>query len=213
MFGGRSSAMEAMSPGSISPSVATPKDHIPQLSPRAASQTEKTPFDRNPGFLQGQALPRMDPLENRDIRILPRNAPNNPKSPQDRSSPQHTFSLSNRIVPSLLRQDSSVSSLSSTLSGGTPTSSSGYTSMMKMEEGRSPMSLPPLSIFALGQSKYSPHSNQNNTAYTLPPPSHSPFLPSPSSGKQIHSLVTLSSCLGFISDCCSLKEALLIFSF
>lgn len=205
-FGSRSSAMDARCSGSLSPRTTASKDSGPQLSPREVSQNqaaEECPLDRNKEFLHGHALPRIVPFEKSESHVLLRNAPAGPKVLRDRNSSQHNYAAPNRIPPSLLNQDSSTSSKTSSLSSGAPPSAS-YTPMTPMEEGRSPISLPPLSTVALG---YSPQSTQsNNSPYSLPPPLHSPYLLSPSSGKNL-SFMIFSSYEDLLDGNCSWQKA------
>lgn len=193
IFGGRSSVMDARCSGSLSPRTTASTDCGPQLSPREVSQNqagEESPLDRNKDFLHGQGLPRIVPFENSESHILLRNAPTDQKLLRDRSNSQYNFAASNRMSPSLLRQDSTVSQKTSSLSSGAPPSTS-YTPKTPIEERRSPISLPPLSTVALG---YSPISTQsNNSPYNLPPHLNSPFLVSPSSGTNLSFSIIFSS--------------------
>lgn len=189
IFGGRPSAMDARCSGSLSPQTTASRDDGPQASPRELSQNqaaEESPLDRNKELLHGHGLPRIVPFENSESHILLRNAPAERKVLRDRNSSQHNFAASHRIPLSLLNQDSSASSKTSSLSSGAAPSTS-YTPMTPIEEGRTPISLPPLSTVALG---YSPQSTQsNNSPFNLPPPLHSPFLMSPASGKNLSFII------------------------
>lgn len=181
-FSGLSSAMDAWRSESLSPQTTASTDHGPPLSPREVFQNqaaEEGQLSRNKDHLHGQGLPRIVPFEHSESHILLRNASTRQKVSRDRSNSQHNFTVSNRMPPSLLNQGSSISSKTSSLSSNSQPSAS-YTPMTPMEEGRSPISLPPLSTVTLG---YSPLSN--NSPYNLPPRLHSPFLLSPSSGKNL----------------------------
>lgn len=181
-FSGLSSAMDAWRSESLSPQTTASTDHGPPLSPREEIQNqaaEEGQLNRNKDHLHGQGLPRIVPFEHSESHILLRNASTRQKVSRDRSNSQHNFTVSNRMPPSLLSQGSSISSKASSLSSSSQPSAS-YTPMTPMEEGRSPISLPPLSTVTLG---YSPLSN--NSPYNLPPRLHSPFLLSPSSGKNL----------------------------
>lgn len=191
-FSGLSSAMDTWSE-SLSPQTTASTDYGPQLSPREALQNqaaEEGQLDRNKDHLHGQGLPRIVPFDKSESHILLRNAPTDEKALRDRSNSQHNFTASNQMPPSLLSHNSSISSKTSSLSSSAQPSAS-YTPLTPMEEGRSPISLPPLSTVALG---YSPISTQgNNSPYNLPPRLHSPFLLSPASGKNLSSFVIFSS--------------------
>lgn len=181
-FSGLSSAMDAWRSESLSPQTTASTDHGPPLSPREVLQnqaTEESQLNRNKDHLHSQGLPQIVPFEHSESHILLRNASTRQKVSRDRSNSQHNFTVSNRMPPSLLNQGSSISSKTSSLSSSSQPSAS-YTPMTPMEEGRSPISLPPLSTVTLG---YSPLSN--NSPYNLPPRLHSPFLLSPSSGKNL----------------------------
>lgn len=192
IFGSRSTAMDAQHSGSLSPQTTASRDSGLQLSPREASQiqtAEEAPLDRNKEFLNGHTFPRILAFESREAHVLLQNAPADPKVLRDRTSSRQNFAASSRIPLSMLHQDSSASSKTSSLSSGAPPSAC-YTPMTPMEEGSSPISLPPLSTVALG---YSPQSTQsNNSPYSLPPPLHSPYLLSPSSGKSLTFMIFFS---------------------
>lgn len=184
---GLSSAMEAWRSESLSPQTTASTDHGPPLSPREVFQNqaaEEGQLNRNKDHLHGQGLPRIVPFEHNESHILLRNAPTRQNVLRDRSNSQHDYTVSNRMPPSLPNQNSSLSSKTSSLSSSAQQSAS-YTPMTPMEEERSPISLPPLSTVTQG---YSPLSTQgNNLPYNLPPSSRSPFLLSPSSGKNLFS--------------------------
>lgn len=184
---GFSSAMDTRRSESLSPRITASTDHGPQLSPREVIQNqaaEEGQLDRNKDHLHGQGLPRIVPFDNSESHILLRNAPTDRKVLRDRSNSQHKYTVSNRMPPSLLSQNSSISSKTSSLSSSAQPSAS-YTPLTPMEEGRSPISLPPLSTVALGYSSLS--TQGNNSPYNLPPRLHSPFHLSPSSGKNLFS--------------------------
>lgn len=176
------SAMDAWCSESLSPQTTASTDYGPQLSSREVLQNqaaEEGQLDRNKDLLHCQGLPRIVPFESSESHVLLRNAPTDQKVLRDLSNSQHNFTASNRMPPSLLSQGSSLSSKTSSLSSSAQPSAS-YTPLTPMEEGRSPISLPPLSTVALG---YSPVTTQgNNSPFNLPPRLHSPFLLSPSSG-------------------------------
>lgn len=184
-FNGLSSAMDAWRSESLSPQTTASTDHGPPLSPREVLQNqaaEEASLNRNKDHLHGQGLPRIIPFENSESHILLRNTPTRQNVLRDRSNSQHNFTVSNRVPPSLPSQGSSLPSKTSSLSSSAQQSAS-YTPMTPMEEGRSPISLPPLSTVTLG---YSPLSTQgNNSPYNLPPRLRSPFLLSPSLGKNL----------------------------
>lgn len=184
---GLSCAMEAWRSESLLPQTTASTDHGPPLPPRELFQiqaAEEGQLNRNKDHLHGQGLPRIVPFEHNESHVLLRNAPTRQNVLRDRSNSQHNFTVSNRMPPSLLNQNSSLSSKTSSLSSNAQQSAS-YTPMTPMEEGRSPISLPPLSTVTLG---YSPLSTQgNNSPHNLPPRSRSPFLLSPSSGKNLFS--------------------------
>lgn len=104
-----------------------------------------------------------------------------------RHGPPHHLRCSNAAGP--------VSSVSSTLSSSAVTPSSHYTSVGSMDDGRPQRSLPPISTVGLealanpafsdsgGPPTFSSSSYLPNS-HALPPPLHSPFLSSSSSGKQ-----------------------------
>lgn len=181
-FSGLSSSMDAWRSESLSPQTTASTDHGPSLSPREVLQNqtaEEGQLNRNKDHLHGQGLPRIVPFELNESHILLRNAPTRSKVLRDRSNSQHNFTVSNRMPPSLLSPGSAISSKTSSLSSSSEPSAS-YTPMTPMEEGRTPISLPPLSTVTLG---YSPLSN--NSPYNLPPRLQSPFPLSPSSGKNL----------------------------
>lgn len=202
-FSGLSSAMDAWRSESLSPQTTASTDHGPPLSPREVLQNqaaEEGQLNRNKDHLHGQGLPRIVPFEHNESHTLLRNAPTRQKVLRDRSNSQHNFTVSNRMPPSFLSQGSSISSKTSSLSSSAQPSAS-YTPMTPMEEGRSPISLPPLSTVTLG---YSPLGSQgNHSPYNLPPRLHSPFLLSPSSGKNLSFLVIFSPYEDLIDGDCN----------
>lgn len=202
-FSGLSSAMDAWRSESLSPQITASTDHGTPLSPREVLQNqaaEEGQLNRNKDHSHGQGLPRIVPFEHSESRILLRNAPTRQNVLRDPSNSQHNYTVSNRMPPSLLSQDSSISSKTSSLSSSAQPSAS-FTPITPMEEGRSPISLPPLSTVTLG---YSPLSTQaNNSPYNLPPRSHSPFLLSPSSGKNLSFSVIFSSYEDLIDGGCN----------
>lgn len=183
-FNGLLSAMDAWRSESLSPQTTSSTDHGPPLSPREVLQNkaaEEGLLNRNKDQLHGQGLPRIVPFENSESHTILRNAPTRQNVVRDRSNSQHNFTVSNRMPPSLPSQGSSLSSKTSSSVSSSAQQSASYTPMTPTEEGRSPISLPPLSTVTLG---YSPLSTQgNNSPYNLPPRLRSPFLLSPSSGK------------------------------
>ena len=207
-FSSHSSTLGATSPGSLSPLVAIRRDSMAQGSPLATSHDQpsvETSVERSTESLPGHTFPRIVRLERSENRMLHSIASElmtDPKALRSRSSPQHSFGRSIQIPGQLLHQDLSVSShssssVSSTISNSGTTGNSAYTSVTPFDEGRSQRSLPPLSTVGLnpilppsyaescGQAMHTPLSSQMSTAYTLPPPLNSPFVPSPSSsGKQ-----------------------------
>ena len=221
MIGGHS-ALRAASPGSISSLKTYRGTSATQGSPRMVSHIQPTiesSVDRNTEVSQAQPLPRIVPLERRDTRVLPANSSallTDPTTLRGRTSPQHGFRRTTQIPALFLRQESSISSksssIASSLASGASTSSSVYKSATPLEDGRSQRFLPPLSPADLkpvrgsaygdsgGQSIYPTLVNQSNSAYTLPPPLNSPFLSSPLSGKQRESFVHPFACVDFRSD-------------
>lgn len=184
-FSGLSSAMDAWRSESLSPQTTASTDHGPPLSPPEVFQNqaaEEGQPNRNKDHSHGQGLPRIVPLEHSESHILLRNAPTRQNVLRDRSNSQHNFIVSNRMPPSLLSQGSSTTSKTSSLTSSAQPSTP-YTPMTPVEEGRSPISLPPLSTVTLGCSP--PCTQGISSPYNLPPRLHSPFLLSPSSGKNL----------------------------
>lgn len=192
-FSGPSSEFDAWLTASLSPRATAITNHGPPLSPREVLQyqaAEEGQLDRNKDHLPGQGLPWIVPFENSESHILLRHAPTDQKVLQDRSNSLHNLKVSNRMPPSLISQGSAISPKTSSLSSSAQSSAS-YTPLTPMEEGRSPVSLPPLSTVALG---CSPLCTQgNNSPYNLPPRLHSPFLLSLSSGKNLFFFAIFSS--------------------
>lgn len=220
MFGGHSSTLPAASPGSMSILKTYRRTSTASGSPRPVSHIQPSmehSVDRTAEVLQGQPLPRIVPLENRHTRMSLANSSAlmiDPTALRGRTSPQHSFRRVSQIPAPLLRQESSISSksssIASSLSSGASTTSSVYKPATPLEEGRSQRFLPPLSPVDLktargsaygdsgGQSMYPLLVNQSNSAYTLPPPLNSPFLSSPSSGKQRGFCIHPPACLGLM---------------
>ena len=202
MFGNHSSLFAPKSP--IPPLTDTRQEPTLQRSPQLLSQPQplgENHLDRSTDIMHGHGLPRMIPLDTRDTHMIPSNISAllaDPKASRGRISPKHNFRRSSRLPVSFLRQDSSVSSKSSSLSSGVTPGSSIHTPVILTEEGKSQRSLPPLSTVGLkpilssayadagGPSVYTPLGSQPNSAYTLPPPLQSQFLSSSSSGKPFH---------------------------
>lgn len=200
-----------------------------QKSPGMASHIQpsiENSVDRNAEVLQGQPLPRIVPLETRATRMLPANSSaliTDPSALRGRTSPQHSFRRTNQISAPFHRQESSISSnsssIASSLSSGASTTSSGYKRATTLEERRSQRFLPPLSPVGLEsvrgsaygdsgvQSIYPSLVSNSSSAYTLPPPLNSPFLSSPSSGKQHEFSIHPPICMDFISGSFSYDQS------
>jgi hypothetical protein len=191
MFGGHTSPLAPISPRTGSPlRTAGRRDyHSTKASPhfaRAHSFVEH-PLDRTSGTRSSQPLPAChDHARPRGLSQTSLESLTDPAHQLVRYRPQPNVRGSTTST--------SASSLSSNLSSSAATPPSTYASSNSMEDVRSQRSLPPLSTVGLEPLANPPYPEPSSqphfssptylpNSHTLPPPLHSPFLSSSSSGK------------------------------
>lgn len=210
ILGGHVPTLAPLSPRQISPlRTGERRDYTTKTSSQSsrAHKFVEQPGDRPSAKALTQSLPSLQDHVN--PRGLSRIALD--------SLPDPAYQLSRHGLPQNIRcsnTPASTPSMSSTLSSSADTPSSTYTTLTSMDDVRSQRSLPPLSTVGLeplanpaftdsnGQPTYSSPTYLPNS-HTLPPPLHSPFLSSSSSGKHFRSpnSVWRSLVIGHRSKC------------
>lgn len=191
MFGGHTSPLAPISPRRGSP-LRTPgrRDYSTKASSHfaRAHQFVEQPVERTARKPSSQPLPAgHDHAYPRGLSQTSLESLTDPAYQLARYGPQQNVRGSNTST--------SASSLSSNFSSSAATPSSTCTSLKSMEEVRSLRSLPPLSTVGLEPVANAPYPDSSSqphfssptylpNSHTLPPPLHSPFLSSASSGKR-----------------------------
>lgn len=208
LFGSHSSTLRPGSPDPISPLTNHRGESVIISNLQTPSKihiSNEHIFDRSSESTKGRSLPRIIPLEGRDLRIPSSNNHtflNDPKVLRSRNSPPPKFQRANRLSAALPHYEASISSssssMSSNLSGSIATPVSVYTPTTTIENIKSQRSLPPLSIAGpthmtspsyvepIGQPKRASVSNQSSS-FVLPMSQNSSFA-SPSSPGRLQPL-------------------------